>query len=81
MPYVYKFKGGRFETGDIHVVEEMPLALMVNGVELATLMATRRLASASGSAPGPSLPCALTLQPPLELATRQSAGPSSRAPS
>ena len=40
MPYVYKFKGGRFETGDIHVVEEMPLALMVNGVELATLMAT-----------------------------------------
>ena len=40
MPYAHKYKGGRFETGDIHVVEEMPLALMVNGVELATLMAT-----------------------------------------
>ena len=40
MPYAHKYKGGRFETGDIHVVEEMPLALVVNGVELATLMAT-----------------------------------------
>ena len=40
MPYVYKYKGGRFETGEIDIVEEQPLALMVNGIELATLMAT-----------------------------------------
>ena len=40
MPYVYKYKGGRFETGEIDIVEEQPLDLRVNGIELATLMAT-----------------------------------------
>jgi len=40
MPYVYKYKGGQFETGEIPVVEERPLALIVNGHELATILAT-----------------------------------------
>lgn len=40
MTHVYRYKGGRFDPGDIDIVEERPLALVVNGVELATLMAT-----------------------------------------
>ena len=40
LPYVYKYKGGRFEPDEIPIVEERPLALIVNGQELATLLVT-----------------------------------------
>lgn len=40
MPYVYKYRGKSFEPEEIAVVEERPLAVVVNGLELATLLAT-----------------------------------------
>lgn len=40
VPYVYKYKGGRFEPDEIPIVEERPLSLVVNGQELATLLAS-----------------------------------------
>ena len=40
MPHVYRYKGGRFGGEEIAVAEERPLSVVVNGVELATLLAT-----------------------------------------
>ena len=40
MSYVYRYKGGRFEPDEIPIVEERPLSLVVNGQELATLLAS-----------------------------------------
>ena len=40
MTHVYRYKGGQFDPDEIDIVEERPLALVVNGVELATLMVT-----------------------------------------
>lgn len=40
MTHVYRYRGGQFDPDEIDVVEERPLALVVNGVELATLMVT-----------------------------------------
>jgi FdhD protein len=40
LPYVYKYKGGRFEPDEIPIVEERPISLVVNGQELATLLAS-----------------------------------------
>ncbi|MFQ5914925.1 MAG: formate dehydrogenase accessory sulfurtransferase FdhD [Nitrospinota bacterium] len=40
MAYVYKYTGGRFGPEEIPIVEERPLSVVVNGQELATLMAT-----------------------------------------
>ncbi len=40
MPFVYKYKGQKFEPGEVPIVEERPLAVVVDGYELATLMAT-----------------------------------------
>lgn len=38
--HVYQFSAGKFAQKQIHVVAEMPLAIMVNGRELATMMCT-----------------------------------------
>ncbi len=40
MPHVYRYKKGQFAGEEIPVVEERPLSVVVNGRELATLMAT-----------------------------------------
>lgn len=40
MPYVFKYSGGGFEPEEIPIVDEQPLALVVNGQELATVLAT-----------------------------------------
>lgn len=40
MPFVYRYRGGRFDAFELPVVREWPLALFVNGQELATMLCT-----------------------------------------